>query len=107
MTLRNLNIKFAFCIFRFAYVEFEEEKSVEMALALDGSSLFGRNVVVSNKPNELAANTTYPAKRFHVNKRFASPRNFKRFNPRVSTPSWGRTVVTRNKTWVKPGYTPS
>ena len=95
--------------FRFAHVEFEDEKCVEMALALDNTSFCGRNIQISKKPNELAyTSATTSAKRFFPSKRFATSRSFKRYARSASfSRSWTRTAVTRNKTWIKPGYTPS
>ncbi|XP_078483717.1 uncharacterized protein LOC100181905 [Ciona intestinalis] len=96
----------------FAYLQFEEASSVDMALAFDGTTFCSRAIKVTKKSNEAVAKTAPAARpRYRASYQFPAPRFPSRpYTTRYNTTSYrsrGRAMVTRNKKWVKPGLLPA
>ncbi|CAK8676861.1 unnamed protein product [Clavelina lepadiformis] len=97
----------------FAYLEFEEPGCVEMALALDGTSFCGRNIKITKKDDEALKSQSFsqPMRYGGRSQRFPSTRGFRRYPNRYGPVTYARPrvrpAVARNRSWVKPGYSPS
>jgi len=87
----------------FAYLEFEEEGSVESALAFHNTEFCSRNIMVTKKkPTTNFSKFSRPRPPFRYFPRtsyYPRPRPFRGFNQRPRLPN-------KKMTWVKPGFTP-
>lgn len=93
----------------FAYLEFEEESSVEMSLALNSTQFCSRNIVVTKKSATPAVKPssfprpTHPPRFFPRLSFYSRPRApFRPAGP-YTTAVRPRFFASKNKTWVKPG----
>nr|CAB3267876.1 zinc finger CCCH domain-containing protein 14-like [Phallusia mammillata] len=94
----------------FAYLEFEEQSSVESALALDNTTFCNRAIRVTRKTSVTPTQPAFskPAPFSFRNRPPLRPRH--RYSARMAIAAVRprfRAIQGRNKTWVKPGYVPS